>query len=242
MRQKFRMNCSSWAFDDRPTALSSACTGASRFFCRLRSLSRPLRFCSFSCRGRAVRRASLPRGSLGMPRQRVVRGSARTLVLQRFHARARARDGHRRASLAFFVSTLCAPARLLRRLPFLRRLQIHPRSPRFRQPYRDGLLRGPRAVPSFTDMFYLLADELPRLRRSRFSFAPVLLRPLDCILLWHGCIFTAHANNPVPAQRRDFLRTSTTAMTVVAAPARMSCDKQPAGIVFAHFTGKGCHT
>jgi len=41
-------------------------------------------------------------------------------------------------------------------------------------------------VLSFANMFHLLPYEFACLRRRRFAFARILLRPFDCFLFWHN--------------------------------------------------------
>ena len=39
---------------------------------------------------------------------------------------------------------------------------------------------------SFANMFHFLSYEFACLRRRRFAFARILLRPFDCFLFWHN--------------------------------------------------------
>ncbi len=66
----------------------------------------------------------------------------------------------RRLFLSSATSTLGVLPRLLRRLPFFRRLQIDSGPSRFGQADGDGLLGRTSAMLSFSNVVHLLADEL----------------------------------------------------------------------------------
>ncbi len=70
----------------------------------------------------------------------------------------------------------------------LRRGQIDPDAPSFRQSNGDGLFGGSRAVLSLTDMMDFFPDELACLGCGRFALTLVLLRTLPGFCFWHDSV------------------------------------------------------
>jgi hypothetical protein len=67
----------------------------------------------------------------------------------------------------------------------LRRRKLHAGAASLRQANGNRLLGGTRAMLSFTDVVYLLADEFPSLRARRLALTGISTCAFDRSFFWH---------------------------------------------------------
>src|ERR671931_891893 len=72
--------------------------------------------------------------------------------------------------------------------PLSRCSQLYSRAPRLGEPNGDGLLRRSRTVLPFANVVHLLAHELACLRRRRFPFPRIFMRPFDRFAVRHDSL------------------------------------------------------
>jgi hypothetical protein len=88
-------------------------------------------------------------------------------------------------ALSHLVVALGLPGGSRRCLPAVRRFELHPCAPGFREADRDGLLGRSRTMLTFSHMVHFLTHEFSSLRARRFSLAGIRTSAFDGFVFRH---------------------------------------------------------
>jgi hypothetical protein len=147
-------------------------------------------------------RGSFSCGTFGVRRERAVRSCGVPFLLQLASGRSRARRRGRGRGLPSCEVPPGLLPRASRGLTRLRRWQLHAGAPCLREPDRNCLFGGSRAVFPFTYVVDLFPHKLSSLCGWRLAVACVLPRPLNRSFFRHACSsspMTLHKSHPCGA-------------------------------------------
>ena len=147
--------------------------------------------------GRRSAAAPCSRRSPGLPRQAAMRGRRTAFPLQctQDSPRPPCRRLPVRAALPLGVIALSLSSSPGRSFAPLGRRQFHARATRFRQADRNRLLRRPRSVLAFANVFDLFAHELAGLRSGRLAASRSSSGPFHGPLFRHSASFLSRTES-----------------------------------------------